>query len=68
MDYVLQETERNRQMVNQIAYKTFAASGVNDSIFPAGPEVCFHLMTDMSFMMFFVVKLDCSNFFSSKIL
>ena len=53
MDYVLQETERNRQMVNQIAYKTFAASGVNDSIFPAGPEVCFHLMMDMSFMMLF---------------
>jgi len=53
MDYVLQETERNRQMVNQIAYKTFAASGVNDSIFPAGPEVCFHRMMDMSFMIFF---------------
>ena len=49
MDFVLQELERNRQMVNQIAYKTFAASGINGSIFPAGPEVCFHLIMDMNF-------------------
>ncbi|CAH3186206.1 unnamed protein product, partial [Porites lobata] len=38
MDFVLQELERNRQMVNQIAYKTFAASGINGSIFPTGPK------------------------------
>ena len=57
MDYVLQETERNRQMVNQIAYKTFGGSGVNDAIFPAGPEVCFHLIMDINFMMFFRYKI-----------
>ena len=57
MDFVLQELERNRQMVNQIAYKTFAASGINGSIFPAGPEVCFHLIMDMNFMMIFRCKI-----------
>ena len=62
MDYVLQETERNRQMVNQIAYKTFAATGVNDSIFPAGPEVCFHLIMVMNFMMFFRCKIGLPLF------
>ncbi|CAH3165027.1 unnamed protein product, partial [Porites evermanni] len=38
MDHVLQETERNRQMANQIAYRTFAANGVNDGVFPTGPK------------------------------
>ena len=57
MDFVLQELERNRQMVNQIAYKTFAASGINGSIFPAGSEVCFHLIMDMNFMMIFLCKI-----------
>ena len=57
MDFVLQELERNRQMVNQIAYKTFAASGINGSIFAAGPEVCFHLIMDMNFVMIFRCKI-----------
>ena len=39
MDHVLQETERNRQMANQIAYRTFAAKGVDDDAFPTGPKV-----------------------------
>ena len=39
MDHVLQETERNRQMANQIAYRTFAAKGVDDGGFPTGPKV-----------------------------
>ena len=43
MDHVLQETERNRQMANQIAYTTFAAKGVNDDAFPTGPKVCLYL-------------------------
>ena len=43
MDHVLQETERNRQMANQIAYTTFAAKGVNDDAFPTGSKVCLYL-------------------------
>ncbi|CAH3032231.1 unnamed protein product, partial [Porites lobata] len=43
MDYVLQETQRNRQLANhivgnQIAYRTFAANGVNDGVFTTGPK------------------------------
>ena len=39
MDHVLQETERNRQMANQIAYRTFTAHGFEEGIFPTGPKV-----------------------------
>ena len=51
MDYVLQETQRNRQLANhivgnQIAYRTFAANGVNDGVFTTGPKVCVHLGRD----------------------
>ena len=42
MDHVLQQTEKSRQMANHIAYTTFAAHGVNNGIFPVGPEVCLH--------------------------
>ncbi|XP_073258533.1 uncharacterized protein [Porites lutea] len=38
MDHVFHETVRNRQMANQIAYRTFAAKGVDDGAFPAGPK------------------------------
>ena len=52
MDYVLQETQRNRQLANhivgnQIAYRTFAANGVNDGVFTTGPKVCVHLGRDV---------------------
>ena len=43
MDHVFHETERNRQMANQIAYSAFAAKGVDDDAFPAGPKVCLYL-------------------------
>ena len=43
MDHVFHETGRNRQMANQIAYRTFAAKGVDDDVFPAGPKVCIYL-------------------------
>ena len=37
---MLVETERNRQMANQIAHRTFTASRTSDqSILPTGPEV-----------------------------
>lgn len=39
MDHVLQETERNRQMANQIAYRTFTAHGLDEGMFPTGPKV-----------------------------
>ena len=40
MDRVLLETERNRQMANQIARKTFTASHSSDkSVLPTGPQV-----------------------------
>ena len=39
MDHVLQETERNRQMANQIAHRTFTARGFEEGIFPTGPKV-----------------------------
>jgi len=38
MDHVLQETERNRQMANQIAHRTFTPHGVDEGIFPTGPK------------------------------
>ena len=56
MDHVLQETERNRQMANQIAYRTFAANGVNDGVFPTGPKVCVHLGQD--FVNYLVMEPD----------
>lgn len=46
MDRVLQETAKSRQMANHIAYTTFAAHGVNNGIFPTGPEVCLHYTRD----------------------
>lgn len=51
MDHVLQETERNRQMANQIAYRTFAAKGVDDDAFPTGPKVylyCVFIVSSVS--------------------
>ena len=36
MDHVLQETERNRQMANQIAHATFTTYG---GVLPTGPKV-----------------------------
>ena len=40
LDRVLVETERNRQMANQIAHRTFTASHTSDrSILPTGPQV-----------------------------
>ena len=36
MDHVLQETERNRQMANQIAHATFAT---HRGVLPTGPKV-----------------------------
>ena len=56
MDHVLQETERNRQMANQIAYRTFAANGVNDGVFPTGPKVCVLLGQD--FVNYLVMEPD----------
>ncbi|XP_078372504.1 uncharacterized protein LOC144656151 isoform X2 [Oculina patagonica] len=38
MDHVLQETERNRQMANQIAHRTFTTHGFDDGAFPTGPK------------------------------
>lgn len=39
MDHVLQETERNRQMANQIAHRTFTTHAFDDGAFPTGPQV-----------------------------
>ena len=36
MDYVLQETDRNRQMANQIAHATFTTHA---DVLPTGPKV-----------------------------
>lgn len=36
MDHVLQETEKNRQMANQIAHATFTTYG---GVLPTGPKV-----------------------------
>lgn len=36
MDHVLQETERNRQMANQIAHATFTTHA---GVLPTGPKV-----------------------------
>ncbi|XP_078372507.1 uncharacterized protein LOC144656151 isoform X5 [Oculina patagonica] len=38
MDHVLQETERNRQMANQIAHRTFTTHAFDDGAFPTGPK------------------------------
>ena len=40
LDRVLLETERNRQMANQIAQRTFTASHSSDkNVLPTGPQV-----------------------------
>ena len=40
LDRVLLETERNRQMANQIAQRTFTASHCSDkNVLPTGPQV-----------------------------
>ena len=40
LDRVLLETERNRQMANQIAQKTFTAShSSGKNVLPTGPQV-----------------------------
>ena len=40
LDRVLLETERNRQMANQIAQRTFTAShSLDKNVLPTGPQV-----------------------------
>ncbi|KAJ7393955.1 hypothetical protein OS493_003624 [Desmophyllum pertusum] len=38
MDQVIQETERNRQMANQIAHRTFTTHAYDEGILPTGPS------------------------------
>ncbi|XP_020629330.1 short transient receptor potential channel 2-like [Orbicella faveolata] len=50
LDRVLLETERNRQMANQIAQRTFTASHSSDkNVLPTGPQVVLRYVTTLSF-------------------
>lgn len=60
MDHVFHETGRNRQMANQIAYRTFAAKGVDDDAFPAGPKVCQYRTLFSPWIVFGVSTRNCS--------
>ena len=61
MDRVLRETERNRQLANQIAYRAFTAHGVNDGKSLSGSEVCFHLTMDKTFFINFNLTFNCTT-------
>ena len=39
MDQLIQETERSREMVNQIAYKTFTTHAPDQGMLPTGQKV-----------------------------
>lgn len=39
MDQVVEETERNRQMANQIAERTFTTQASEQAMLPIGPNV-----------------------------
>ena len=50
MNQILQETKRNQQMANQIAYRTFTTHALDQGALPVGQEVrrlvnCSHLST-----------------------
>jgi len=39
MDQLIQETERNREMFNQIAHRTFTTHAPDQGMLPTGPKV-----------------------------